>query len=172
MLTFTVYKNAGLSTDMSFNLTLAQYGLGFIGTIGSWVLLSYFGRRTLYLTGLAVQCVEMAVIGGLGFAPPDSTIVQSKRSLFARQGATVRVNKGASWGVGSLLLVFTLTFDLTVGPVCYAIVGESSSTRLRQKTIVISRMCYNIGGVVINVLTPLMLNPVRYILLYSRKGTN
>lgn len=162
------YKNAGLSTDMSFNLTLSQYALGFFGTIGSWVLMSYFGRRTLYIAGLAIQGVLMAVIGGLGFAPPDTTITQSKRSLFGRSGgggsassgATVRINQGASWGVGSMLLVFTLVFDLTVGPVCYAIVGESSSTRLRQKTIVIARMVYNLCGVVINVITPKMLNPV------------
>lgn len=148
---------------MSYNLTLAQYGLGFIGTMGSWILLSYFGRRTLYLAGLALQCVIMATIGGLGFAPPDTTVAASKRSLFARQGGggTIRINQGASWGVGSMLLVFTLVFDLTVGPVCYAIVGESSSTRLRQKTIVIARMVYNICGAIVNVLTPLMLNPVR-----------
>lgn len=33
------YKNAGLPTEQAFNLTLAQYGLGFFGTIGSWVLM-------------------------------------------------------------------------------------------------------------------------------------
>lgn len=158
------YKNAGLPTEQAFNLTLAQYSLGFFGTVGSWVLMSYFGRRTLYLAGLILQCVIMAIIGGLGFAPPNTTIVQHKRSLFPRQdaggsGTTVNVNVGASWGVGSLLLVFTLVFDLTVGPVCYAVVGESSSTRLRQKTIVLARMAYNVCGVLNNVYTPLMLNP-------------
>lgn len=159
------YQNAGLPTEQAFNLTLAQYGLGFIGTIGSWVFISYFGRRSLYLGGLMAQCVLMATIGGLGFAPPNTTITeQAKRALLPRQDGTIqiRVNQGASWGVGSLLLVFTLVFDLTVGPVCYAIVGESSSTRLRQKTIVIARMLYNICGVIINVLTPKMLNPVSF----------
>lgn len=144
------YKNAGLPTSQAFNLSLAQYGLGFVGTIGSWTLMSYFGRRTLYLYGLVGQCVIMAIIGGLGFAPANATIVQQKR----QSGITIRVNKGASWGVGSLLLVFTFWFDCTVGPVCYAIVGESSSTRLRQKTIVLARMLYNICGIINNVLTP------------------
>lgn len=105
---------------MAYNLTLSQYALGFFGTIGSWVLMSYFGRRPLYLAGLTIQMVLMAIIGGLGFAPPNTTITQSKRSLaglFARQGGstTVRINQGASWGVGSMLLVFTFAFDCTVG---------------------------------------------------------
>lgn len=128
--------------------------------MGSWVLMSYFGRRPLYIAGLIGQCVLMAVIGGLGFAPANTTIIQHKREAApSGSGAAVRVNVGASWGVGSLLLVFTAVFDLTVGPVCYAIVGEVSSTRLRQKTIVLARMTYNIMGVVCNVLTPLQLNP-------------
>lgn len=37
------YKNAGLSIEQAFNHTLPQYGLGFFGTIGSWLLMSYFG---------------------------------------------------------------------------------------------------------------------------------
>jgi MFS transporter, SP family, general alpha glucoside:H+ symporter len=50
-------------------------------------------------------------------------------------------------------------YDITVGPVCYAIVAEVSSTRLRQKTIVLARMLYNICGIINNVYTPLQLNP-------------
>ena len=60
------YKNAGLPTEQAFNLTLAQYSLGFFGTVGSWILMSYFGRRSLYLGGILAQCVVMAIIGGLG----------------------------------------------------------------------------------------------------------
>ena len=155
------YKNAGLPTEQAFNLTLAQYSLGFFGTIGSWALMSYFGRRSLYISGIVAQGLIMAIIGGLGFAPANSTITTTKRSGggSVAGGSTLAVNVGASWGVGSLLLVFTLVFDLTVGPICYAIVGESSSTRLRQKTIVLARMVYNICGVLNNIYTPLMLNP-------------
>ena len=90
------------------------------------------------------------------FCSATSIITQSKMK---RQAATVKVNKGASWGVGSMLLVYTLIYDLTVGPVCYAIVAETSSTHLRQKTIVLARMTYNICGVINNVPVPLILNP-------------
>jgi SP family general alpha glucoside:H+ symporter-like MFS transporter len=60
---------------------------------------------------------------------------------------------GAQWAIGSMLLVFTFTYDLTVGPVCYSLVAEISSTRLRAKTIVLARNVYNVGGIVSNIIT-------------------
>ena len=41
----------------------------------------------------------------------------------------------------------------------YSLVAEISSTRLRNKTVVLARNLYNITGVIANVLTPHMLNP-------------
>lgn len=46
-----------------------------------------------------------------------------------------------------------------MGPICYAIVAEIPSTRLRQKTVVLARNFYNLASIVGNVLTPRMLNP-------------
>lgn len=43
--------------------------------------------------------------------------------------------------------------------VCYAIVAEIPSTRLRQKTVVLARNTYNIGSIIGNIITPRMLNP-------------
>lgn len=62
-------------------------------------------------------------------------------------------NTGAQWAVGSMLLIFTFIYDSTVGPVCYSLVAEIPSTRLRQKTVVLARNLYNIGGIITNVLT-------------------
>ena len=45
---------------------------------------------------------------------------------------------------------FAFVYDSIVGPVCYSLVAELSSTRLRAKTIVIARKCYNIVGLVVN----------------------
>ena len=38
-------------------------------------------------------------------------------------------------------------------------VAELSSTRLRNKTVVLARNCFNITGIIANILTPRMLNP-------------
>lgn len=47
-------------------------------------------------------------------------------------------------------------------PVCYCLVAEISSTRLRAKTIVLARNAYNIGGIIANVLSPRMLNSTEW----------
>ena len=154
------YENAGLPTSSAFTFTVIQYALGFFGTIGSWVLMAYFGRRSLYIGGLVVLFLILVGIGCAGFAPANATIIRERAT-------EVRVNKGASWAVGSLLLIFTLIYDFTVGPVCYAIVAESSSTRLRQKTIVLARMLYNIVGIVNNFLLPAQLNPGAWVSLLT-----
>lgn len=65
----------------------------------------------------------------------------------------------SKWFIAATLLVFTITYDATVGPICYSLVSEIPSTRLRSKTIVLARNCYNVSGIATNVTTPLMLNP-------------
>ncbi|MBE7180501.1 MAG: sugar porter family MFS transporter, partial [Terriglobus roseus] len=133
------YEQAGLDTSNAFSLSLGQYALGAVGVFTSWFLIPRCGRRTLYLYGLAVLTGLLLIIGLCGIAPKSNT--------------------GAQWAVGSMLLVYTFVYDCTVGPVCYSLVAELSSVRLRQKTTVLARNLYNIGSIVGNVITPRMLNP-------------
>jgi SP family general alpha glucoside:H+ symporter-like MFS transporter len=61
-----------------------------------------------------------------------------------------------------MLIFLTFVYDSTIGPVCYVLVSEIPSTRLRIKTVVLARVAYNLAGVVANVLTPRMLNPTAW----------
>ncbi|CRJ87985.1 General alpha-glucoside permease like protein [Verticillium longisporum] len=133
------YQQAGLAVEASFSMSLGQYALGAVGTLSSWFLMRWFGRRTLYLSG---QLIMLILLMTIGFA-----------SLVSRDNAS------AQWAIGSLLLVYTLTYNCTVGPICYSLVSELSSTRLKTKTVVLARNAYNILGITTNVLTPRMLNP-------------
>ncbi|KAK7449921.1 hypothetical protein CaCOL14_010142 [Colletotrichum acutatum] len=133
------YQQAGMAKENAFTMSLAQYALGALGTVFSWFLMQHFGRRTLYLSGQGIMC---AILTAIGFA-----------SLAGKS------NVAAQWAIGSLLLVYTFMYDCTVGPVCYSLVSELSSTRLRTKTVVLARNLYNITGITTNILTPLMLNP-------------
>ena len=63
------------------------------------------------------------------------------------------------WIEGSLLLLYTLVYGCTIGPVTYALVSEMSSTRTKSKTINIARMGYNAFGVFNCIVTPYQLNP-------------
>lgn len=131
------YQQAGLATSMSFTFSIIQYCLGIVGTFGSWFLSQKLGRFTIYFYGLCTMCVLLMITGGLGTS--DS--------------------KSASWGIGSMLLIYTFVYDLTVGPMCYCIVPEMPSAKLRQKTVMLSRFLYNIAGIIVSILSNYMLNP-------------
>ena len=132
------FEQAGLDISDAFSLSLGQYALGAVGTLLSWFLMTRYGRRSLYLWGqIAMGCLLM-IVGFLALAAPT--------------------HNNARWGIGAMILIYTFTYDATVGPVCYSLVAEISSTRLRNKTVVLARDLYNITGLVANVLTPHMLN--------------
>lgn len=134
-------EQAGLPVTQAFNLSIAQYALGICGTIVSWILMGRVGRRRLYLVGLAGMIAFLVVIGGLGFISVSTS--------------------GAQWAIGALLLVYTALYDATIGPVCYTIVGEISSTRLRAKTVVIARIAYVVIGIVNAIIMPYFLNSAK-----------
>lgn len=133
------FQQAGLSDSDAFSMSLGQYAIGGVGVFIAWALIPRVGRRTLYVCGDLAMVFLLVIIGGLG------TIKSG--------------NVGAQWGIGAMLLVFACTYNITVGPICYAIVAEIPSTRLRQKTVVLARNFYNLASIVGNVLTPRMLNP-------------
>jgi hypothetical protein len=74
-------------------------------------VVSRFGRRTIYLYGLAGMGATMLITGILGF---------------------VNAN-GARWALGTMLILLNLFYNMSVGPACYVIISETHSTRLRAK---------------------------------------
>ncbi|KAL7420667.1 hypothetical protein Q5752_004618 [Cryptotrichosporon argae] len=134
-------EQAGMAASNAFTMSIAQYAIGACGTVTSWLLMRHVGRRKLYVGGLCAMLTLLVVIGCMGF------ISQS--------------NTGAQWAIGGMLLGYTAIYDATVGPVCYCLVAEISSTRLRAKTVVIARIVYNIVGIVNAVIMPYFLNTTK-----------
>ncbi|CAI5758739.1 unnamed protein product [Candida verbasci] len=134
------YQQAGLAQSMSFTFSIIQYALGIVGTLGSWFISRKFGRFTIYIYGLCMMFVCLMITGGMG----------------------VSTSTSAKWGAGSMLLVYTFFYDLTIGPLCYCIVAEMPSARLRARTVMLARNCYNIGNIVVGIVTPYMLNPTAW----------
>ena len=112
-------------------------------------MINHFGRRTIFLWGLAAIFISLMIVGFIGLAPSTNT--------------------GASWAVGAFLLIYTLIYDSTIGPLtCEStidqhsegsalrgtqsdlrlpsdvIVPEAPSSRLRHKTTVLARNMYNV----------------------------
>jgi len=133
------YRQAGLDVSNAFTLSLAQYALGVVGVVVSWFLMPHNGRRRLYITGQSMLFCLLVIIGLCGIASVD--------------------NSAAQWAIGSMLLLFTFTYNCSVGPVCYSLVAEMPSTRLRQKTVVLARNAFLIGSLLSNIITTRQLNP-------------
>ncbi|KAL3474902.1 general substrate transporter [Aspergillus californicus] len=134
-------KQAGLPDSTSYSFAMGQYGINMVGVFGAWFLMSCgIGRRKLYLYGLCGLCVMLLVMGFLGLVP------ESHRNQ-------------SSLATGSMMIVWALFYQLTVGTVAYSLVAEISTRRLQIKTVVLGRILYNIVAVVCGVLTPYMLNP-------------
>ncbi|KAI5961037.1 MAL1, partial [Candida margitis] len=131
------YEQAGLAASNAFTFSIIQYCLGLIGTLVSWTLSQKLGSFTIYFGGLCTMSALLLITGGLGCSS----------------------SSGASWGAGSMLLIYTFVYDSTVGPMTYCIIPETPSAQLRQKTVMLSRFVYNVSGIVVNILTNYMLNP-------------
>lgn len=133
------FQQAGLSTDISFDFSMALYAIAMVGVFVAWFAMTRLGRRTLFVGGLVFMCLVLLIIGFVALAPPMA--------------------KGPNFAIGSLLLVWALVYNITVGTITYSIVTEIPSGRLRTKTVVLGRNLYNVIGIINGVITPRMLNP-------------
>ena len=107
-----------------------------IGGIICWFLFPHLGRSTIYMSGMAFMFFCLLAIGGLGW-------VSGTQSQLA---------------IVIFLVISTLVNMITIGPVCYPIVAETPSGRLRYKTITIGRFVYNLTGIFQNSVTPHMIS--------------
>ncbi|KAI8623566.1 general substrate transporter [Xylariaceae sp. FL1651] len=132
------FIQAGLTVDDAFKIGVGTNALSFLGTVLSWGLMTWLGRRTIYLTGIVTLAAILLIIG---------IISVSTRTI------------AGVWAQASLLLVWHLVYSLTIGPITFAVVAEISAVRLRAKTVVLARSVYNVALIVAAVLGPYMINP-------------
>lgn len=135
------FRQAGLPTTQAFNMTIVNYCLALLGQIVAWFILSYVGRRTMYLWGLVWILILFLITGGLGVSLRDDA------------------NSSISWAVGGILIASTFVHNCSIGPVAFSLVSELPSSLLRSKSVAIARLCYNILGIPISILIPYMINP-------------
>jgi SP family general alpha glucoside:H+ symporter-like MFS transporter len=101
-------------------------------------MISRYGRRTIYIAGLTAMLPIMFTIGFLDLAPDASRV---------------------RWAQASMLLIWFFVYSLSIGPVPFAIGTEVGASRLRTKTIALSRNTYYLLNIVNTVVAPYMLNP-------------
>ncbi|KAL2030090.1 hypothetical protein VTO58DRAFT_109283 [Aureobasidium pullulans] len=131
------FKQAGMADDTAFALGLITSALQWIMVIISWVLTTYLGRRTIYVYG---QAIATCFLVALGIA------------------ASVGTSKAASNAQASLGLLVSVLFCLGPAPTSYAIIGETSSVRLRPLTTGVGRAAYYLVNIPCIFLASYMLN--------------
>jgi MFS transporter, SP family, general alpha glucoside:H+ symporter len=114
---------AGMTTDTAFALGLITSALQMIFVMLSWILTTYFGRRSIYLWGSAVNTVLLVALG---------------------VAASVGKSDAASLAQASLGLIVSVLFTLGPAPASWVIIGETSAIRLRPLTTGMGRATYYI----------------------------
>ncbi|KAK1139964.1 hypothetical protein N8T08_011041 [Aspergillus melleus] len=132
------FVQAGISTDNAYQIAVGGTAISFVGTVISWFLLGRFGRRQLYVCGIATLTGLLLIIGVIASASESS---------------------GAKWGQAALCLVWLFTYSTTLGPITFTIISETSSIQLRAKSVCLSRNVYNITQIIANIIEPYLINP-------------
>ena len=88
------FQQAGISTNKTYQIAVGGTAIAFVGTIISWPLLGRFGRRTLYVTGMAIDCLLLLIVGIL---------------------ASTSNASGAKWGQAALCLLWLFVYSSTIG---------------------------------------------------------
>jgi len=136
------FQTVGLKTHLLYQLNLGGTGLALFGTLINWfVLMPYFGRRTVYVVGMFTMSMILMTIGILNVWTDRKDIALTQASL---------------------TLIWTLVFQLSAGQLGWALPAEMGSTRLRQKTVCLARNAYYIVSVLSGVLEPYFMNPTAW----------
>ena len=133
------FELAGLETSNAFDLGVGLLAVGFVGTCLSWPLIAYMGRRSIYNYGLVILTVLVFLIGILDIVPDYNLTISYVQS--------------------SMMVVYNFFYDLTIGPLCFVIISETSSAKLRSKTIAISTTVNALINVACAVGIPYAINP-------------
>ncbi|KAK8853174.1 hypothetical protein IAR55_003875 [Kwoniella newhampshirensis] len=138
------FEQAGLNGTIPYDFAMGQYAINMIGVFGAWGLMAAgLGRRTLLLLGLCGLSTTLFVMGFVGLVPDSH-------------------RHASALATGTLMLVWAVFYQCSVGTVAYSLVGEISSRRLAIKTVALGRAAYNVIAIINNVLTPYMINPTAW----------
>lgn len=135
-----ILQKSGVESDISMYLVMGMYALCMGLTTSSICLAKVLRRRTMWMGGLAVAIICLAIIASLGFAGkngwPDKW-----------------------WPTCIVLVVFAGTYNATVGPLSFTIVAETPSSRCKSATNSFARSgCVLIAAISMYVAPKLMVD--------------
>ena len=132
------FEQAGMSINFSFQLGLINSCLGLVANISAWFLTSWFGRRTIYLWGTAVNITFLMILGIC---------------------ASVPQTQGTNYAQAVLGILISFVYAGAMGPISYTIIAETSSVRLRALSTGVGRAAYYVAEIPMIFLASWLLNP-------------
>lgn len=118
-----IRAEAGMGIDTAFALGLITSALQMVFVMLSWILTTYFGRRSIYLWGSAANTILLIALG---------------------IAASVGKSNSATLAQAALGLIVSVLFTLGPAPASWVIIGETSAIRLRPLTTGTGRATYYI----------------------------
>jgi SP family general alpha glucoside:H+ symporter-like MFS transporter len=137
------FEQVGIGAKTAYDIGLGGTCIAFVGTCLSWVLMSRFGRRPIFLVGFSILVFCLYLIAILSCTSAEKY-------------------KGVKYFQACLCVVWLGAYSMTAGPIVYTIVAEIGATRLRSQTVVLGRSTYYLGNIVGGVLEPYMINPTQW----------
>ncbi|KAK8021726.1 general substrate transporter [Apiospora arundinis] len=131
------FQIAGLETSRSFDMGVGVTACGVFGNFLSWFVVNRFGRRSIFLLGMVSLVTLLFLIGILDVVPTAA----------------------AKWVQSGLTVVWAFVYFATLGAMAFAVLGETSSTRLRAPTMALATATQAIMGIIMNFVIPYMVNP-------------
>lgn len=126
-----------MSDIMAFKLNLITTCLQFVANAVAWPISSSFGRRTIYLYGLAFNICMLFTLAIIASVPQTHS---------------------TNYGQAALGIIISVVFAGTQGPISYTIIAETSSVRLRALSTAVGRAGYYVAEIPMIYLSDKMLN--------------
>ncbi|PCG91927.1 Major facilitator superfamily domain, general substrate transporter [Penicillium occitanis (nom. inval.)] len=133
------FELAGLDDSHAFDLGVGVTACGVLGNILSWFMInnSHFGRRKLFIGGMAILTTLLLLIGIMD----------------------VITTSAAKWVQASCTVIYAFFYFMTIGAVAFVLLGEASSPLLRAKTTALATAVQALFGIIMNFVIPYMVNP-------------
>lgn len=135
------FEQLNLTTAESFDISIGLSSVSLVCTCLAALPLKFFGYRRIYITGISIVVALNFTIGFLCLAPNYWT------------------DSSFSWAQVAVAILSSITFQLTIGPLCYTLLAVVPSSRLRAKTVGLAISMDALCGIVTSTVQPYLLNP-------------
>ncbi|KAE8371878.1 maltose permease [Aspergillus bertholletiae] len=131
------FELAGLDVSHAFSLGIGVTACGVLGNFVSWFVVNSYGRRWVFVLGMATLTVLLLLIGIMDVIPTN----------------------GASWVQASCTVVYAFIYFMTIGAMAFVLLGEVPTSTLRARTAALATATQSVCGITMNVIMPYMVNP-------------